>query len=75
MSAKEAKEFIKKNIELKAVEPPVCGGQTVGTFQNFMMLRSEDVNIEIKCGHYRSQLKNTELIMTIFDLMLDELIK
>ena len=40
-----------------------------------MIVKSEDLNIEIKVGHYRSNHQNRELAITLIKLAIDELVK
>ena len=69
------KQEIRQNIKWKVENPTKLGGQQCGTPLRPVILESEELNIEIKIGYYRSNYQNKELALTLFDLTLDDLIK
>lgn len=69
----EAKQQIRNNIKWSTDRP--LGGQQVGLCRSTVVLFSEDLDIKISIGYYRSSLKNKELAMTLFELTLDEIVK
>ncbi len=75
MDIKEAKQHIKNNVKFETINPPQTGGQTCGPVHYKQRLYSEELDLTIETGYHRSQLKNRELLFTLFELTLDELIK
>jgi hypothetical protein len=75
MTIDEMKRDVKCNVKCSVKNPPKLGGQQCGIMSNQIVLKSEDLDIEITIGHFRSQLKNKELGSTLMDLAIDELVK
>lgn len=75
MTTEELKAAIKANVKWDTERPPVTGGQQCGIRTYPTILRSEELDLEIKVGYHRSQIKNKELTYTLFELALDELVK
>lgn len=75
MDIKEAKEEIKKSVKFEKVNPKQQYGQTCGIINSKQRLYSEELDLTIETGYHISQLKNRELLFTLFDLALDELIR
>lgn len=48
------------------------GGQTAGQISSTIRLRHEDMNFEVIIGGSRSQLKNLEFAVSVFELYCDE---
>lgn len=71
----EVKEQIKNNVKFETVNPTKTGGQSCGIIDSKQRLYSEELDLTIETGYYRSQLKNKELLMYLFELVLDEIIK
>lgn len=71
----ELKEKIKADIKWGIKRPPIMGGQQCGMPNYPVVLISEELNLEITLGYYRSNSGNKELAFTLFELALDELIK
>lgn len=46
------------------------GGQSVGTIRYGARLICEELGFEVAVNNYRSQLKNKELCLTLFELFL-----
>lgn len=69
---------VRKNILSKAIFKPKkqnLGGQSCGVMDTSVHLVSEDTGFEIKISEYRSQIKNKQLALTLFELYLQETIK
>jgi len=72
---KKIKAEIKSKVKIGLKIPKPLGGQSCGTPNYPVILTSEDLELEITIGYHRSQLRNRELALTLFDLVLDDLIK
>lgn len=75
MTEQETKQQIKDNIKWGSKKPQSVGGQQCGMPSYPVILTSEELDFEITIGFYRSQLKNKELAFTIFELVLEDLVK
>lgn len=75
MEVSKIKEQIKNNLKWGSKRPSVTGGQQCGMPSYPVILKSEELDLEITVGYHRSQLKNKELAFTLFELALDDLIK
>lgn len=70
------KQTIINNLSIEIDKPKESlGGQQCGMPIYPMIVKSEDLNIEIKVGHYRSNHQNRELAITLIKLAIDELVK
>lgn len=74
MDIKEIKEQIRNNLKFETINPPETGGQSCGIIYSKIRLYSEDLDLTIETGHYRSRVKNKELLLKLFDSALDDLI-
>lgn len=75
MELTEIKQQIRDNIRWDVKRPIPLGGQQCGIPNYPVILKSEELDVEITVGYYRSQLKNKELAFDLFELALDKLIK
>ena len=75
MQLSEIKQQIKNNVKWDSKRPPVMGGQQCGMPSYPVILKSEELDLEITVGYHRSQLKNKELAFTLFELALDDLVR
>lgn len=75
MNIKEIKEQIRNNVKFETVNPPQTGGQSCGIIYSKQRLYSEELDLMIETGYHRSQFKNKELLVTLFDLALDDLVR
>jgi protein subunit release factor B len=76
MEVKEIRQKIIDNIKREVVTPNTKpGGQSVGLPPQKVKLYSEECNIAIEVGYYRSQIKNHELAMELMKLTIEELVK
>jgi protein subunit release factor A len=75
MEVEDVKAEIKKNIKWGMKESETKGGQQCGLVSVPIVLTSEDLCLSITIGFHRSQIKNKELALVLFELALDELIK
>lgn len=66
-------EEILKGLEKESYPKTKLGGQTVGLNSNGITLSHYDLGFSISIQHYRSQLKNLEFAMTVFELYYDEI--
>lgn len=71
----EIKAKIKDNVKIGLKIPKPLGGQSCGMPNYPVILTSEDLDLEITIGYHRSQIRNKELAFTLFELVLDDLIK
>jgi hypothetical protein len=69
------KDIIRKNITWNFKKPKKLGGQHCGITTQPIILRSEELDMEIIIGYHKSNYKNKELALTLFELALDELVK
>lgn len=68
--SEEAKEELRK--EIKFSEPKsIYGGQHITVSPREVVLSSESLNIEITIGFSRSQHRNRELAMNLFNHLLE----
>lgn len=68
------KEQIKTNIKWDTERTKDIGGQHAEFCRAYpSVLISEELDIKITVGHYRSQTKNKELAYTLFEKALDEI--
>lgn len=75
MELKDIKQSIKNNLKWDTKKPPgIMGGQHCGIPLYPVILRSDELDLEITIGYYRSQLKNKELAITLFELALDDIL-
>lgn len=72
---KGVKEIIKKNFVIEIEKPVNLGGQHCGMPVHAVIVKSSDLEIEIKVKHYRSNHQNRELAMLLMELAMDEIIK
>jgi hypothetical protein len=76
MTLEQIKEVLKKNVRWeKASSTRRTGGQSCGIEHLPVTLISEDLDFRICISHHRSELKNRELMWTLFELALDEIVK
>ena len=73
MEDKEAtRENLRKSIELRNVTHKQTGGQHVGRINSKVILSCKDLDINTEIGVHRSQYKNRELALNLFELILLE---
>lgn len=79
MDIEKAKELVKANIKWEnlypSTQPGPGGGQCINIVRSRQRLYSEELDLTIELGYHRSMLKNREVIYTLFELILDDLIK
>jgi protein subunit release factor A len=75
LELKEVKQKIRDNVKISTRDIQPKGGQHCGIIQNPIVLKSEDLNLEIVIGYHRSQHKNKDLALLLFELTIDELVK
>lgn len=70
------KNIIRSNIEIsKGKSKRPLGGQHCGIESLPIILKSEDLGIEISINHFRSNHQNKEYGLMIFDLIIDDIAK
>lgn len=74
MTKEEIKKTVINNAKIFATPQPI-GGQQCGVMTRECNLISEDLSLEIKFSYHRSQLKNKEMLKTILELVVDQLIR
>ena len=75
MNIDEIKQQIRNAVKFETINPPQTGGQSCGLIHSRQRLYSEELDLTIETGYHRSSLKNRELLFTLFDLALDDLIR
>ena len=75
MDKDEIKAKIRSNVKFETVNNNKTGGQTVGMPYYRQRLYSEDLDLTIETGFHRSITKNRELLFTLFDLALDDVLR
>lgn len=75
LSIEERRKLIKEQLVISTVNPSYTGGQSVGSFPVTIVGTHEDLGVKIEISHYKSNHRNKELVQTLFDLVIDELIK
>jgi len=70
-----SREKIIETLEFKVDDPRENGGQSVCISPRGIILKSDELGIEIKMNHFRSQHRNKEFAMTLMLLAIDEIIK
>ena len=73
MELETIKEIIRKNVIIKPINNHEKGGQSCGIYFNSKLsLYSEELDLRIETGRYKSQLKNSELLIKLFEVVLSE---
>lgn len=75
MDIQEEKDTIKRNIKWETPRSENPGGQSCGIMGRSVTLVSEELDLKIHVGFHRGQLANRNLVMTLFELALDDLVK
>jgi len=68
------KEIVLKNIRWEVKDPYQNGGQTVGVMPKTITLVSDDLDVKISVGYERSQIRNKEAALLIFDLVIEDIL-
>jgi len=71
----EVKEKITANVKISTVNRPITGGQACGVTFPKIRLYSEDLDLTIETGYYRTNQKNIELLMKMYNIALNEIVK
>jgi hypothetical protein len=69
------KSVIKGKLIIEIEKPKQLGGQQCGMPIHAVIVKSEDLEIEIKVKHFRQNHKNRELATLLMELAIDELIR
>lgn len=72
---KEVKQAIKDNFTVEVEKPISLGGQHCGIPINAIVVKSEELQIEIKVKQFRSNYQNRDLALLLMELAMDEIIK
>jgi hypothetical protein len=76
MNLEESKQYFKYNLKITIVPSKrPLGGQHCGLERRATVLKSEDLEIELSINHFRSNHKNKEYGLMLFDLIIEDLIK
>jgi hypothetical protein len=71
----EAKKYFRDNL-IAGIEKKVSlGGQHCGIPVHPFVVKSEDLGVEIRVEHFRSNYQNKDFAMLLMDLVIDELIR
>lgn len=71
----KAKIDIKNLYEIEFEKREKNGGQSCGMYIPCCIVRSDELEIEIKVKSFRSNYKNRELAILLMDLAMDEIVK
>lgn len=71
----EGKKQIKELYTFEFTKQSDIGGQHCGMYIPYCIVKSEELDIEIKVRSFRSNHKNRELATVLMDLAMDEIIK
>ena len=72
---KRVKQSIKDAVIFTSINLPSTGGQQVTSSPNpKLRLYSEELDLKIETGYHRSFIKNKELLLKLFEVMLNEVI-
>jgi len=75
MTREETKQHVRDSVEIKPARVPNNGGQqTNGNADTTMVLHSKYLDLKMELGHYRTRVKNKELLNVMFELVMDEII-
>ncbi len=69
------KSIIKGKLIIEIEKPKQLGGQQCGMPIHTVIVKSEDLEIEIKVKHFRQNHKNRELATLLMELAIDELVR
>lgn len=75
MDINEIKQQYRDSVKIELKNPYSSGGQTCGLPTYTTVLTSEELGLKIELNHFRSQLKNKQYSLLLFELLLDELVK
>lgn len=76
LSIEERKKLLKDEFIITVQGPTqIRGGQSIGVAKSTIIGVHKALEIRIEIGFYKSNYKNKELVQTIFDLIIDELVK
>lgn len=73
MEYNELKQTIINNLKKEVINDVPAGGQSWGPSSSKARIYSEDLDIAIECGYHRSALKNVEMIVKIFENIIDKI--
>lgn len=71
----EIRKEVISNLLIESVFPPKTGGQSCGIQPTKTRCYCEELDFEITTSYYNSKVKNAELLVSIMELVVDELIK
>lgn len=75
MNLEEVKQQIKDNVKWEVIPPPSpTGGQSCGMRYSKLKLHSEELDLMIETGYHKSQMKNRELLLTLFNQAVEKMI-
>jgi hypothetical protein len=69
------KSILKEKLITEVEKPKQLGGQQCGMPIHAVIVKSEDLEIEIKVKHFRQNYKNRELATLLMELAIDELVR
>jgi len=69
------KSILKGKLIIEVEKPKQLGGQQCGMPIQAVIVKSEDLEIEIKVKHFRQNHKNRELATLLMELAIDELVR
>lgn len=75
LSAKERIEIFRNEREIYIERPTITGGQVAGMPTYPTIVEHKGLDIKISIGYHKSNYKNRELAIQVFDLIFDELVK
>jgi hypothetical protein len=69
------KSILKGKLIIEVEKPKQLRGQQCGMAIQAVIVKSEDLEIEIKVKHFRQNHKNRELATLLMELAIDELVR
>ena len=69
----KTKEIIKRNVKISRGKSKRLGGQHAGIEKLPIIIESKELSLKIEFQYFRSDFKNKEFAMLLFDLACDEL--
>lgn len=75
MNLEEVRQQVRDNVRFEVLPPPSpMGGQSCGVKYSKLRLYSEELDLRIETGYHKSQMKNKELLLTLFDRAVEKMI-
>ncbi len=66
---------LREEVRFEIINPDEKGGQCCGMRYSKMRLISDDLDVVIETGYFKSNFQNKEFLLKMFDAALNELVK